>query len=290
MEWWCSKNKCRFVISSGDNFYPSGVESSDDVHFSRSFERVYGHKSLLSRIPWYISLGNHDYMGDVSAQIEYSRHNPTWNMPSRQYTFLLNSSHIREIPIARFTVIDTTPWIEMYRNKSKINQLNMPWSVAEARRSTEDELLDGRMSMRYAIGKVWWFVVGHHPIKTMRTAPRGDETDMELLGSMLNEQHPSPDFYIAGHDHSLQVIRSSTQRTVHVTSGAGSRIGKNIMTLIPRDESAVDRCEPGEVGDVAFATNQTRGFVGFKVTRDFVRIEVVSDSAKIIHCDVILRY
>lgn len=69
----------QFIISAGDNFYPSGVEGvlepfADDF---TSFEFEYWKRCFLKhaslRVPFYAVLGNHDYMGQWEAQIEFSR-------------------------------------------------------------------------------------------------------------------------------------------------------------------------------------------------------------------------
>ncbi|KAG2430693.1 hypothetical protein HYH02_013690 [Chlamydomonas schloesseri] len=51
-----------FIISTGDNFYPSGIRSVDDVQFDTSFRNVYTAQGL--QVPWYVVMGNHDY-GDA---------------------------------------------------------------------------------------------------------------------------------------------------------------------------------------------------------------------------------
>ena len=56
-----------FVLSVGDNFYPSGVASTQDQHWKSSFEEIYTHPNLYK--DWYVILGNHDYSGSTKAQI-----------------------------------------------------------------------------------------------------------------------------------------------------------------------------------------------------------------------------
>ncbi|RWW77207.1 hypothetical protein BHE74_00014643 [Ensete ventricosum] len=72
-----------FVVSTGDNFYDSGLTGVDDKAFEESFTNVYTAKSLQKQ--WYsgvslsrslslslslsLVLGNHDYRGDVLAQL-----------------------------------------------------------------------------------------------------------------------------------------------------------------------------------------------------------------------------
>ena len=71
----------RFVISTGDNFYPRGVGSVSDPQFRDAFEEVYAAPSLQA--PWYVVLGNHDYEGSPNAEIAYSSRSPRWRMPAR---------------------------------------------------------------------------------------------------------------------------------------------------------------------------------------------------------------
>lgn len=56
-----------FVVSTGDNFYDNGLSSENDTAFAESFTEIYTQNSLQKQ--WYNILGNHDYRGDVEAQL-----------------------------------------------------------------------------------------------------------------------------------------------------------------------------------------------------------------------------
>ncbi|RZR89596.1 hypothetical protein BHM03_00017349 [Ensete ventricosum] len=69
-----------FVVSTGDNFYDNGLTGITDGAFEDSFTSIYTAESLQKR--WYsgtgfcflslslsLVLGNHDYRGDVLAQL-----------------------------------------------------------------------------------------------------------------------------------------------------------------------------------------------------------------------------
>ncbi|XP_075656600.1 purple acid phosphatase 3-like isoform X2 [Castanea sativa] len=56
-----------FVISTGDNFYEDGLTGVSDPAFNESFINIYTASSLQKQ--WYNVLGNHDYRGDVEAQL-----------------------------------------------------------------------------------------------------------------------------------------------------------------------------------------------------------------------------
>lgn len=62
-----------FIVSLGDNFYPSGVKDSHDMkeRCAQTFDDVYSHDAF-DGVPWYVVAGNKDYEGDITAQMGYS--------------------------------------------------------------------------------------------------------------------------------------------------------------------------------------------------------------------------
>ena len=63
--------KSRFVITCGDNYHGSGIASADSPRWKTEYENGYNNPALM--IPWYATLGNHDYRGRVEAEIAYSK-------------------------------------------------------------------------------------------------------------------------------------------------------------------------------------------------------------------------
>lgn len=76
--------KSQFVLAVGDNFYHEGVIDEFDDRFKATFENVYTPSSLQT--PWYAVLGNHDYKGNTTAQIEYTKYSARWHLPTNYYT------------------------------------------------------------------------------------------------------------------------------------------------------------------------------------------------------------
>jgi hypothetical protein len=79
------------ILGLGDNFYPYGVESTADRLFKDAWSNIFLKYTTL-RVPWKMVLGNHDYMGNPDAQVEFhydKKYNPTglWQMPSKNYMF-----------------------------------------------------------------------------------------------------------------------------------------------------------------------------------------------------------
>ena len=71
-----------FVLALGDNFYSHG--QATPRRFAATYEKVYHQKSL--QIPWYVVAGNHDHLGNVTAQLHYHGSDDRWNFPSLFYT------------------------------------------------------------------------------------------------------------------------------------------------------------------------------------------------------------
>lgn len=72
-----------FVLNVGDNFYFNGVSDIFDTRFEASFEEIYDYPELL--VPWYTIAGNHDHLGNISAQLAHTNFSNKWTMPDLFY-------------------------------------------------------------------------------------------------------------------------------------------------------------------------------------------------------------
>ncbi|KAM6546746.1 hypothetical protein CsatB_027482 [Cannabis sativa] len=197
-----------FVISTGDNFYDNGLKSVTDPKFHNSFTNVYSAKSLQKH--WYTILGNHDYRGDVEAQLSPLLR----NIDTRWFcltSFLLNTE------TAEFFFVDTTPFVENYFAES---EHSYDWRQVYPRRTY---LANSLKDLEKALGESnakWKIVVGHHPIRSVGHHGDTPELVKHLLPLL---QANDVDLYINGHDHSLEHISSSDNSIQFLTSGAGSK-------------------------------------------------------------------
>lgn len=190
-----SKRPFLVGLTVGDNFYPSGVESTSDPHWKSEFHDQYDRLA----IPFYASLGNHDYMGNPQAQVDYTRSpdNRTWRMPFRYYTFAAG-------PV-RFFALDTDEGtIGLLRSK--------PWS--QQQRSWLSEQLSKHSSAR------WKVVYGHHPI--FSDGHHGDTKRLYQQLLPILRQH-KVDVYLAGHDHDMQHFEMEGTQ-FFVVGGGGKEI------------------------------------------------------------------
>jgi acid phosphatase len=197
----------RFTVSMGDNFYENGVDSVDDPQWLSSFENIYTAPSLQS--PWRVILGNHDYRGNVQAQLDYAAHSARWKLPARYYR---ESVALPDDAQADFFYLDTSPFIRKYiGSKTDISGQDSAAQLA---------WLDAALGASTA---GWKIVIGHHPIYTALSDADGFDHDQPDLIARLNpvlRKHNVP-IYICGHDHVLQSV--TMDGTAYVCTGAGSQ-------------------------------------------------------------------
>lgn len=182
------------VISTGDNFYPSGVAQAQDPLFRTRWEQVYADSAL--QVPWIIALGNHDHRGSIDAQIAYGRQNRRWYLPAPYYAVTVAAA---QTAVALF-VLDTD--VLLSDRSSRRRQLR--W-------------LDSALAVTTATVKI---VVGHHPLRSYGLY--GDtEVLVEQLKPILDRRGVM--LYLCGHDHDIQVIEHPADRFVCVVSGNGGK-------------------------------------------------------------------
>ena len=176
-------------ITLGDNFYPRGVAGLDDPLWQKAWIAPYAGLG----IPFYASLGNHDWglPESPAAEILYDAPASNWNLPAARYTFTAGP--------AQLFALDTTA----------LSRAQIEWLDRELDRSTAP----------------WKIVYGHHPIRSH--GRYGDNA--ELVESLLPVLRNRVDLYLAGHEHDLQVL--SPEDGVHfVVAGGG---GKSIRETEP---------------------------------------------------------
>jgi acid phosphatase len=194
----------RFTISMGDNFYENGVDSVDDPQWVKSYEEIYTAPSLNS--PWRIILGNHDYRGNVQAQLDYK--SPRWYLPARYYQL---TEILPDGQKADFFYLDTSPFIRNYIG----TRVNISGQDSAAQLAWLDKALATSTAR-------WKIVIGHHPIYTALAPEPGYDHDQPDLIARLDPilRAHGIHIYINGHDHNLQAV--TMNGITYVTNGAGS--------------------------------------------------------------------
>ena len=233
----------RFIVSAGDNFYESGVTGIDDPQWQTSFEQVYAEPSLQK--PWHVILGNHDYRGNVPAQLAYTHISPRWRLPARYYSRI---EAVGDGTTAELFFLDTSPFIRAYRGTiTRIEGQN-----PHAQRAWLDAAL-GRSTAR------WKIVIGHHPIYTALTGPDHDQPDLIAALDPLLRRHRVP-VYINGHDHSMQYV--AMNGIAYATSGTGS-----------------ETYRPGPPRRAGFVSG-THGFLACAFAAEGLRLDFIDDHGR----------
>lgn len=245
-----------FFINVGDNFYPKGVASVKDPHWHYSLEEIYKDFSLQRE--WYSILGNHDYMGNPDAQVEYTSISRRWIMPARYFNknIKLRDGSGKSI---RFTFIDTNPLIpEFYTNpeygpnvKATDSTVQKTWIKQSISQLQPDEH--------------WNIVVGHHPMYT-GSKTRREGYDTRRIRNSLNDLflEQKVDAYLSGHDHSLQHLKHP--EGVHqFVSGSAS------------EATQVDKL------DYSLFAAQAYGFLLFSVTSREIVVHAINEKGEILY-------
>lgn len=183
-----AKQPFDFGLTLGDNFYPNGVSSPNDPQWKTKWEDVY---SPLG-IPFYATLGNHDYMrpDGPAAEIVHAQYSHSWRMPANYYTYTAG-------PV-QFFAIDT---IEL--SDSALPNKEIAWLNAELAKSKAK----------------WKVVYGHYQIYS---ATRGDEQN--LIQRLLPVLRDRADVYLCGHDHNLQELKPEAGVHFFVSGGGGAGV------------------------------------------------------------------
>ncbi|UIJ46285.1 tartrate-resistant acid phosphatase type 5 family protein [Sphingomonas cannabina] len=228
-----------FVLTVGDNFYENGVTGVDDPHWQGSFEDIYHATSL--QVPWYASLGNHDYRGNEQAQIDYGARKGRWTMPGRWYSFRKQAPDRTTV---EFFVIDTTPMISGYYNDRK---------TMVSGQDVEAQLrwLDHALAASRAD---WKIAIGHHPVVRYGAADKAAGPDLIDRVNPLLQRYQVP-LYLHGHNHNLQHVQQGL--TDHVCAGAGSQNDD------PCSDNGGDFCAL-KPGFVACALNREAIRIGYR--------------------------
>jgi len=246
-----SIEKSSFVITGGDNYHQNGISSAFDPKWKTEFENIYSDKSLM--IPWYASLGNHDYNGSPEAEIKYSQISKRWHMPARYYS---HKEKINDTTDVLFIHMDTSPFITDYRKNDSI--YHVLGQDTKAQLSWLDSIL-AKSNAR------WKIVIGHHPVFSS-VEKRGNTKELidEILPIM---EKYGVKVYFCGHEHFMQYLVDGSLNSFVCGCGALTRPVSN------RE-------------DVKFGS-ATPGFISVTVTYDLFKVNYVSNKGEILYSAVV---
>jgi tartrate-resistant acid phosphatase type 5 len=183
----------RFIVSSGDNFYEEGVDSVDDPHWASSFENVYSDPALRE-VGWWVTLGNHDHLQSIAAQIHYSGRSRRWTLPAPYYSFdTMRDGDSTRLDV-QFVFLDSTPFTHDGYGKAarKIGKQHFPDQVAWLEQTLANSTAQ------------YFIIVVHHNMYTMSTTGHLGTSELRAHVEPLLLRHgPRVLAVITGHEHSL---------------------------------------------------------------------------------------
>ena len=209
MKKYCQQKSCDAAFLLGDNVYYAGMDSVDDPILDIVFKDYYQALSF----PFYAILGNHDYgklsfsLRKAMYQLEYSKRNPQFLMPSRFY--------YKEFENMVVAFLDTT---------------RMMWRMDI---NSQAEMMEEAHKLAQASNK-WFIVVGHHPYLSNGDHGNAGHYDRVKLPYFVSGKYVkkfldqyvcnSADIYFSGHDHSLQMMPGNQIGCTSylIVSGAGA--------------------------------------------------------------------
>lgn len=199
--------RASFVVTCGDNFHGKGVPGPKDPLWSENFEKVYSQEALM--IPWYITLGNHDYEGSVEAELEYARTSGRWTQPGRYYAF---TKELPDSTTALFLVLDSSPLVQQYIDDTHDQHHVKGQDTAAQARWCERTLGASKAT--------WKFVFFHHPAYSA-SSTHGDTAEIQSTFVPLFEKY-HVDACFSGHDHDLQHSHPDHSTIEYFGVGGGS--------------------------------------------------------------------
>ena len=241
--------KASFIVTCGDNFHGKGVTKSNDPLWKVNFENVYNDKSLM--IPWYITLGNHDYEGNVDAELEYAKTSNRWVQPARYYSFEKKVNESK----ALFVILDSPPFIDEYL-KEKDDKYHLKSQDTEIQTRWCDSVLNSTNAK-------WKFVFFHHPAYSASSKHGSTVEIQKRLVPIFKKHHVDACF--SGHDHDLQHSHPKDSQIEYFGCGGGSET------------------RPAGNEDFTKFSNSSLGFGVVSLTDNVFKLSFVNESGKVIY-------
>lgn len=228
------------VLLLGDNFYVK-LTGINDPRIGEFFERTYDARKL--NVPFYAVMGNHDYSTkNLPIEMEYARKNDTrLKIPSRWYRLDLPA----EKPLVTILMLDSDA---------------PPSLMSQADWDAENKWLDVELAKPHA---PWLVCCAHHDI--FGNGSHGDNgVLMNTWGMRFKDA--GVDFYVCGHEHTLQHLEVEKWPMSFVVAGGGGAKTKPMLK---------DKRGP--------FSSSTYGFASFRFTPDAAEVNLINGGGKTVH-------
>lgn len=213
---------CDFALVAGDIIYPQGFDESpgqepsqnDLMKVNNLFEKPYQSFGLFD---FWLSLGNHDWKGDVQKYINYTTKSNRWKLPFNHYS-------VPGLPDwLNIYALDTTRQKDfwLHNNEVDINQFyggKSKYSGSIGIGGVKSVLCKKRGQK---------IIFGHHPLFNAEYEKYRDSNAQMFGGIMLPVMKDcNIKLYLAGHSHNLQHTEINYQNQIfhNVVSGSAGKV------------------------------------------------------------------
>lgn len=205
-----------FVIALGDNFYNDGVASVQDALWDSAYHDIYTSKYL--QIPWFPVLGNHDYHGNVTAQIARTAIDKgVWTMPSKYYVYNYEIPGGGKLAILYIDTAVIDP--SAHDTESIYKDANWKQKKLDHLSWIENVLAEQNKTAN------WILVAGHYPIYSIGDSGDNQNLVKDLLPILKQSKVHA---YLCGHDHNHQhILKDNMHFFVDGSGGGRGPLGPN---------------------------------------------------------------
>lgn len=197
---WTESGRPDAVLLMGDNFYVS-LKGVDDPQILAFFEKTYDPVKL--DMPFYAVLGNHDYKtGDDSIELAYAaKGNTRFKMPAHWYRLDLPAVK----PLVTVLMLDS----DQPLMSKEMWAAEMKWMGEELAKPHAP----------------WLVCAAHHDM--FGNGNHGDNGVLQTTWGPLFKQY-NVDFYLCGHEHTLQHLEIGGVSTSFVVAGGGGAVQTDV--------------------------------------------------------------
>ena len=196
-----ANSDCSMVWHLGD-ITQLGVQSINDPELQDSFLTPFK-PFLETEIPFYLTVGNHDYKCDPAVYLEVAKDYPSIYHPSNFYT--------KQFGKLCFFALDTTIFDKLYYFYKRGSQIR--WLAEEVERMKDQ--------CEFSIA------VAHHPL--FSSGDR-DRANPQLAIFLENYVFGTFDIYITGHNHVL-ADEGDHKKTLQLISATGALPGGSPLEI-----------------------------------------------------------
>lgn len=239
------------VFAAGDVHHFEGVQSTSDPLWLTNYELIYSHPRLM--IPWYPILGNHEYLGNTQAVLDYSHVSRRWSMPARYYTKVFEKGGTS----VRFVLLDTTPLMQRHREETE--------KYPDACKQDHEKQLAWVDSLLTVSKEDWVVVIGHHPIYAETNREENERCEMQQTLDKILRRHHNVTLYACGHIHNFQHIRPKGSTFDYIVNSSAS-LSRNV----------------GAIEGTIFCSSES-GFSMIAVDRQELCLYMIDKNGKVLH-------